>query len=124
MIKYIITNNSWNRTKLFEIALVSDQRKPLSQCVTQTLWQRVNIFEDHVIRERELVHVRDDGRFVVVVEGGDAHVQDRVLVTDVLNDDKDDKSVGQQNVSDGLKNTIWKKTMICTLGSLLYNAKV
>ena len=109
--KYIITNNFWNRTKLFEIALVSDQRKPLPQRVAQTLWQGVYIFEDHVIRERELVHVRDDGGFVVVVEGGDAHVQDRVLVTDVLNDDEDDESVGQQNISDGLKNTIWKKTI-------------
>ena len=109
--KYIITNNFWNRTKLFEIALVSDQRKPLPQRVAQTLWQGVNIFEDHVIRERELVHVRDDGGFVVVVEGGDAHVQDRVHVTDVLNDDEDDESVGQQNISDGLKNTIWKKTI-------------
>ena len=118
--KYIFTNNSWNRTKLFEIALVSDQRKPLPQRVAQTLWQGVYIFEDHVIRERELVHVRDDGGFVVVVEGGDAHVQDRVLVADVLNDDEDDESVGQQNISDGLKNTIWKKTIksvMWTLGS-------
>ena len=82
----------------------------------------VYIFEDHVIRERELVHVRDDGGFVVVVEGSDAHVQDRVLVPDVLNDDEDDESVGQQNISDGLENTIWKKIikyLMCALGSSL-----